>query len=220
MQFTSTTTFPQASQSAQLLFPALVAGSSRAEQVLNGLPQPLLVCQADRRLLFVNRGAERLFADTLARQAGQRLMAIGQLEAVKLEELLRLACADSATQAGLWFSPNLQTGWLHVCTLSPAIARAADWPGGCLLLTVQLDRPGLAQSARIDALCQQCRLTNTERYVLMLLADGQAVNAAAHQLGLQVSTLRTHVRNLLGKTQARSLMQLLRWLGSAGPIFG
>ena len=102
--------------------------------------------------------------------------------------------------------------------LAASIARGADWPEGCLLLMVHLDQPGLTQSARIEALCRQCRLTHTERYVLMLLADGQAVEAAARQLGLRISTLRTHVRHLLGKTEAPSLMQLLRWLGSAGPM--
>jgi DNA-binding NarL/FixJ family response regulator len=40
------------------------------------------------------------------------------------------------------------------------------------------------------------------------------VEASAQQLGVCLSTLRSHVRNLLGKTQASSLMQLLRWVGS------
>lgn len=84
-----------------------------------------------------------------------------------------------------------------------------------MLLVLQIDQPALTQCARIDVLAQTCRLSPTERHVLMLLADGMTVELAARHLCLQLSTLRSHVRNLLGKTQAPSLMQLLRWTGSA-----
>jgi len=194
-----------------------VPGSNRAEQLLAGLPNPLMVLHADRRLVFGNHGAERLFADGFASKVSQRLMSVGQLNACRLEGLLRLACGDTPARAGLWFAPGLRTGWLSLSPLRAGMA-SGEWPDGALLLMVHLDQPDLAQGARIDALCQQCRLTHTERYVLMLLADGLGVEAAAQQLGLKVSTLRTHVRNLLGKTQAPCLMQLLRWLGSAAPL--
>ena len=191
---------------------------NRAEQVLTGLPHPVIVLQADRRLIFANPDAERLFACAHAGRAAERLMSLGQLDAVKLEQLLRMTVSGNPALAGLWFAPGLQTGRLNLSVLSADIARVADWPAASLLLLVHLDEPGLAQTARIDAVCRQCKLTNTERYVLMLLADGLAVEAAARQLGLRISTLRTHVRHLLEKTQAASLMQLVRWLGSAAPL--
>ncbi len=194
------------------------ASSNRAEQILGGLPHPLIALQPDRRLVFLNAAAERMFRDGLACQASQRLMSLGQLDAAKLEVLLRQAEGAVPTQAGIWFKPGLRTGWMSAAPLAASIASGADWPASCLLLTIQLDQPDLSHSARIEALCQLCRLTTTERYVLMLLADGQAVEAAARQLDLQVSTMRTHVRNLLGKTQAPSLMQLMRWLGSPAPL--
>ena len=192
--------------------------ASRAEHVLTGLPYPLIVLQSDRQLIYANPSAENLFADAMARRMSNRLMDLGQLDANKLEQLLRLTAGGSPALAGLWFAPGLQTGRVSLSLLSPYIARAADWPAGCLLLMmVHLDEPALTQGARIDAVCRQCRLTHTERYVLMLLADGLAVNAAARQLGLQISTLRSHIRHLLDKTEAASLVQLLRWLGSAAP---
>ncbi len=191
---------------------------SRAEHVLTVLPQPLMVLQADRRMVFTNPSAERLFADGKARHAAQRLMSVGQIEGAALEQMLRSTGEDQARQAGLWFTPGLQTAWLHASLLAPAVALAAQWPDGCLLVMVHFDQPVLAHGARIEALCRQCRLSNAERYVLLLLADGLTVEAAARQLDVQVSTLRTHVRQLLGKTQAPTLMQLLRWLGSPAPM--
>ena len=188
---------------------------SRAEQVLMGLPQPLVVVLQDRRIVFANPDAERLFAEGQACRMAERLMGLGQLKANKIEDLLRLAAAGQPAQAGLWFSQGMRTGWLDVSGVTGWLSRGAEWPAGCLLLLLHLDAPALTQEARIDAICQQCRLTATERYVLMLLADGLQVEAVARQLELQVSTLRSHVRNLLSKTQAPSLMQLVRWVGSS-----
>jgi len=193
--------------------------SGRAEQLLEGLPQRLLVLLPDRRLVFANANAERMFGEGQASKVAGRLMSIGQLKADKIEEMLHRSASGTPTPAGLWFSsPGLRTGWLEMSTIGASLAQGTDWPVDSLLMQIHLDEPALTQSARIDALFQQCRLTATERYVLMLLADGLSVNAAAHHLGLQVSTLRSHVRNLLTKCQAPTLMQLVRWLGSTSLI--
>lgn len=183
--------------------------------VLSALPQPLLVLLPDRRLLFANASAERLLDDRLGQARADHLMSIGQLDTTRLGELLAMAAAGSPSRTGLWFTPSLDTGWLHAAPLTPTIAQASDWPTPSVLLAVHLDQPALTQAARIDALTRQCRLSQAERHVLMLLADGEPVDATSRHLGLCVSTVRSHVRNLLGKTQAPTLMQLLRWTGSA-----
>jgi DNA-binding CsgD family transcriptional regulator len=186
--------------------------------VLGALPQPLLVLLPDRRLLFANASAEHLLDEHLGQARSGHLMSIGQLDAPRLSELLALAAAGSSSRTGLWFTPSLATGWLHAAPLAPAIAQASDWPTPSVLLAVHLDQPALTQAARIDALTRQCRLSAAERHVLLLLADGEAVEATSRHLGLCVSTVRSHVRNLLGKTQAPNLMQLLRWTGSAASL--
>ncbi|WP_457420653.1 helix-turn-helix transcriptional regulator [Roseateles sp. P5_E7] len=186
--------------------------------VLGALPQPLLVLLPDRRLLFANASAEQVLAEGLGQSRSGHLMSVGQLDASRLGELLALASAGSSSRTALWFTPSLATGWLHAAPLAPAIAQASDWPTPSVLLAVHLDQPALTQAARIDALTRQCRLSQAERHVLLLLADGEAVDATSRHLGLCVSTVRSHVRNLLGKTQAPNLMQLLRWTGSAAAL--
>jgi len=185
---------------------------ARPREVLGALPQPLLVLRPDCRLVFANDSAEPLLAGVL--EAG-RLTGLGQLGAAHLGELLARACAGSSSRTGLWLAPSLATGWLHVAPLAPAIAQAADWPADSVLVTVHLDQPALTQAARIDVLTLKCRLSRAERQVLLLLADGEPVEAVARHLSLRVCTVRSHVRSLLGKTQAPSLMQMLRWTGSA-----
>jgi len=188
---------------------------ARPHQVLSALPQPLLVLLPDRRLLFANASAEHLMAEGLWQARSEHLMGLGQLDAQHLGELLALAAAGSSSRTGLWFTPSLTTGWMHAAPLAPAIAWASGWPEHSVLLAIHLDQPALTQAARIDAITRQCRLSQAERHVLLLLADGEPVEAASRHLGLCISTVRSHVRNLLGKTQAPSLMQLLRWTGSA-----
>ena len=196
-----------------------VAGhEAQPRQILSALPQPLLVLLPDRRLLFVNASAEHLLAEGLAQTRAGHLMSLGQLGALHLGELLAQASSGSSSRTGLWFTPGLATGWLHAAPLAPAIAQASDWPQQSVLLALHLDQPALTQAARIDALTRQCRLSQAERHVLMLLADGEPVDATSRHLGLCISTVRSHVRNLLGKTQAPSLMQLLRWTGSAATL--
>lgn len=190
------------------------ASSGHTCQVLAALPQPMLVVRPDRRLLFRNRSAEGLLRDRRVDVNAEHLMQIGQLDAVRLEPPLRLADAGSTSYVGLWFTPQISTGWLHCMPLPEDLAASAGWPADAVLLVIHLDQPALTQAARIDALARHSRLSGTERHVLMLLGDGMTVEIAAAHLGLCLSTLRSHVRNLLGKTQASSLMQLLRWVGS------
>lgn len=187
---------------------------SRTSDVLAALPQAMLVTRPDRRLLFRNHSAEALLRDRRVGVTADHLMQIGQLDGARLEAPLRLAQAGSASYVGLWFTPQISTGWLHCTPLPRELAAGAGWPPEAVLLVVHVDQPALTQAARIDALARHSRLSATERHVLMLLGDGMTVEASAQQLGVCLSTLRSHVRNLLGKTQASSLMQLLRWVGS------
>lgn len=186
----------------------------QATQLLAALPQPMLVVRPDRRLLYCNRSAEALLRDHRAEVSAGHLMQIGQMDATRLQSPLQLAKMGSATCVGLWFAPGISTGWLYSTPLPTELAASTGWPDDAVLLVIHLDQPALTQAARIDALARHSRLSATERHVLMLLGDGMTVEASAQQLGVCLSTLRSHVRNLLGKTQASSLMQLLRWVGS------
>lgn len=197
---------------------AAAAAWPHAAQVLGPVPQPLMVVLGDRQLLFANHNAQVLLNEGLGQVRNGQLMSLGQLQGPYLSELLHLAAVGSCSRTGLWFTPGVATGWLHAAPLAAAIAQASDWPASSVLLALHLDQPALTQAARIDALTRQCRLSQAERQVLLLLADGDAVDAVARHLGLCVSTVRSHVRNLLGKTQAPSLMQLLRWVGSGQPL--
>lgn len=197
--------------------PPFYTPPNRSEQILRELPQALLVVLPDRRLLFANASAETLLANRQARQVEGRLMDLGQLSAPMIEDVLRQARDRHGVRTGLWFK-GLQTGWVSASRVPFSIASGADWPLDSVLLLVHLDEPQLTQSARIEALCQHCGLTPAERYVLLLLADGMVAQDVARHLAVRVCTVRTHIRNLLGKTSSPSLMQLVRQVGSTQPL--
>lgn len=191
------------------------APASGAHALLAALPQPVFVVRLDGRLLLSNPSAGKLLRDKAAEASAGYLVRIGQLDAARLESPLRLAGAGSPSSVGLWFAPRISTGWLHSQPVPEGLASNAGWRGAAVLLVIHLDQAALTQPARIEALARHSRLSATERHVLMLLGDGMTVETAAAHLGVGQSTLRSHVRNLLGKTQASTLMQLLRWTGSA-----
>ncbi|MBT9503979.1 MAG: hypothetical protein IV092_22235 [Burkholderiaceae bacterium] len=179
-----------------------------------GLPQAVLVLRPDRQLIYANPAAESLLSLGDGRAAGGRLERLGQLEAADLDELLARSAAGTAEEEGLWFGPDLHTGRVHAACLAARTARAAAWPEGSLLLTVQRDAPGISQAARIAGLASRCALSPAERQVLELLCAGLSVGQVADRLGVRISTVRTHVRGLLEKTGAGRLMLLLAQMGT------
>ncbi len=193
--------------------PPLLPGES-ALQMLELLPQALLLVQGDRTVVSCNRRAHGMMDGLDIRLTLGKLAALGQLGELQLQQAINNAQSTGSCDSGLWFNGDLSTGWMRITALPATQTPSLSRSGEPLLIVVQLDQPTLTQAARIDALARHSRLSATERHVLLLLGDGMTVEATAAQLGVCLSTLRSHVRNLLGKTQASTLMQLLRWVGS------
>ncbi len=200
---------------------SFIASGGVAARLLAGLPQAAMIALADRRWVYGNPVADVLLQKGQVVVAAQHLMRIGQWPALSLDNCFGLVVRDSkAIELPLWFAPDLATGVLHIAPLSAELVLAAALPYGSLLLLVQQDRHALRQQAKLDALCAHCTLSAAERQVLVLLAQGLTVTAAAQRLGLRVCTVRCHVRHLLKKTGSPSLAQMLCWIGSARELPG
>jgi PAS domain S-box-containing protein len=65
---------------------------------------------------------------------------------------------------------------------------------------------------------KQSKLTNREREVVRLVALGSSTRRIAADLGLSFETVRTHVRNAMGKTGAHTRAQLVALLLADGLI--
>jgi DNA-binding CsgD family transcriptional regulator len=67
------------------------------------------------------------------------------------------------------------------------------------------------------ALVQTFGLTSTEARVARLVATGQGLDAAAHELGVSRNTVRTHLARVFGKTGTKRQAELTSILHSAFP---
>jgi DNA-binding CsgD family transcriptional regulator len=79
-------------------------------------------------------------------------------------------------------------------------------------------RPPLHESAMFAAFAQNQRLTRTEQQVLALLCRCLSTPEIAVELGVAVSTVRSHVRNLCAKTQTSGVRELVNRVVVLPPV--
>jgi len=94
--------------------------------------------------------------------------------------------------------------------------------GGMLLKRVRdaLGMDSLSRARRSEAEGARerlARLTARESQVLQLVVEGQTNKAIAKALGISRRTVETHRAHIMRKTDAASLPELIRVVGSAGP---
>lgn len=63
----------------------------------------------------------------------------------------------------------------------------------------------------LDERAEHTRLTRSERQVLRALGAGEPHRQVADELGVELSTVRWHVRNLHAKTETHTPVALALW---------
>jgi DNA-binding NarL/FixJ family response regulator len=79
--------------------------------------------------------------------------------------------------------------------------------GGGTLIDPQTIATLLMERRNTDSVCG--RLTSREREILRLMAEGTSSRVIATTLGVSYATVRSHVRNLAGKLDAHSKLEVL-----------
>jgi DNA-binding CsgD family transcriptional regulator len=119
---------------------------------------------------------------------------------------LRLNAADTNEPA-----------WLHLSVLDPKqVMGHAFGPGRCLLAT--LFRPGYVSKLDPFALAELFDLTPAEARVAALLGEGLEPVAIAERLQVRLSTVRTHVRQVLAAMGQKRITDCVRVLRQ-GEVF-
>ncbi len=162
--------------------------------------------------------------------AGSGLLSVASTGAVRFRQLRVLGrrCAPSLPEAiarcrsGVPVQivtclaaepPHLVAATL-LCLPPDTSGRPETGAGEMFLLLVPLPRQDGAQAAAAAA--PLFRLSPAETRVLAGLMDGRDAMGIADSLGLTFSTVRTHIRNLLAKTDVHSQQELLRMLRGLG----
>jgi DNA-binding NarL/FixJ family response regulator len=85
-------------------------------------------------------------------------------------------------------------------------------------LTRLLHQVSLEREARRDAEALLGELTEREREILQLLAEGMRNDGIAHKLFISPQTVQTHVRNLLAKLGVHSKLEAVAFAVKHGGI--
>ncbi len=79
-------------------------------------------------------------------------------------------------------------------------------------------RTNLCASPMLSLFARNHRLTQTEQTVLAALCRGRTMPEIAAQMGVAISTVRTHVRNLCTKTGANGMRELVYQVAVLPPV--
>lgn len=179
---------------------------------LDALPVPMLLCRADRRLVFANRAAQREFE----RQQWLRVSdGVVSIPDVRQDRRLSAALAGFALPAG----PD--ECWLDAI---PAAGEMADYalrrlnPGACkppapaddeqILLSVII-HAGLPAPELLERLGERRRLPPRQRELAGHLLAGLSLDAAAEKMGIGRRTARDHLSGLFRATGTSRQSELL-----------
>jgi DNA-binding CsgD family transcriptional regulator len=187
--------------------------SMGSAELLNRLPQGLLLVDAQARVVFANRAAESL----LRSGGGLSLGGDGLCAEIPVEtRRLRQMIAESATPrdelGGAGGSFRLARAGRAPLTVLVAPHRSRfDWidilrPAAMLLVT----DPEQPADIGCDGLRRDYGLTPAEAVFAVEISKGDGLLAAAGRLGVSLATVKTHLAHVFDKTGARRQAELVR----------
>jgi DNA-binding CsgD family transcriptional regulator len=188
-------------------------------RMLDEIDYGMLLVGSDAQVVYFNHAA-RLELD------GQHpLQLLGRtLKAQRPQDVAPLADALASAQRGLRKLVSLGAGEHRVCLsvvpLPPTSApELGTEPGGTLTLLV-LGKRQVCEQLSVDGFARSMGLTPAETRVLQLLCGGVRPAAIASAQSVAVSTVRTQIGAIRGKTGAKSISELVRQVAVLPPLVG
>ena len=110
-------------------------------------------------------------------------------------------------------------GYLLKGTSAEELGRAVESVHqGNMYFSPEMMRATLAQTSKMEPAAAHPRLTNREREVLVLIADGRSNRETAVELGVSVRTVETHREHLMRKLDIHSAAGLTRFAVANGYV--
>jgi DNA-binding CsgD family transcriptional regulator/PAS domain-containing protein len=196
---------------------ALNRRCSTLADALDRLPQAAIVVDADARVLFANREGERLTGPLgCLRIEGGVLAARSAMVSAKLKMLIAGCAASRETEAGgALCLPCEEDGRAVSAQVLPLRGSS---PAFCLsphpAAIIFISDPSRAPPKCEAEIRRRFGLTKSEAAFALEIANGDGLQASADRLGISLSTARTHLARIFGKTGVRRQAQLVRLLAS------
>ena len=188
--------------------------ASTSRDVLDSFRLPLILLDRRRHILHANPAAQRLIGERdLLRTDGGRIAcphAQNNSELCDVIEQVFSVCEAGVRQRKVL--PLMRRDGRRVPAVVICIrrgARAESGPGHHALLSVV---EPLDSHPELDLIERMFGLTRAQARVAMKIASGATPAACARQLGVKISTVRSHLNVVYRKTGALSQAQLVRVL--------
>lgn len=193
---------------------ALEAQQKAAEEAFDRLPFGIVFVDARGRALRLNRAAEAIVAAADGLTVRSRaLTAATARETVALQRLIGEAAAPAASRrvsggAMALTRPSMLRP-LSVL-IAPLPPDADDRSDGRTAAVIFVSDPERAPEVPESVLARLFDLTRAQASLAALLAQGLDLVEAADRLGVTISTARTHLRQVFGKTGTDRQAELVR----------
>ncbi|HZZ94341.1 MAG TPA: hypothetical protein VFE23_17400 [Usitatibacter sp.] len=181
--------------------------ASPVDFLADSLTAPVIAVRADRRISWMNAAAATWAKDGRIRTADGRLLSIGGSEAA-----ITLALHSAANGRGC----EIPLASEHVTIEALPLASAAGNVARKDVLILLRDAGHCESAAR--TLAQRYRLTPAETALALALAAGQSLGEVSAARGVLLSTSRTQLKSLLGKTGCRRQAELVMLVQGARPM--
>jgi DNA-binding CsgD family transcriptional regulator/PAS domain-containing protein len=197
---------------------AVVPGTQWRTAALDAFAFGIVICDRTGRIEFANTAAEALALSGAGLILGRRGHGIGALvarEAQSLAALIDGAARGTGGGALRLTGKNGRASLLVLVTPLPARLHHAGALGHVMVaLRRETDDPSFGASLLIALF----GLSPAQAALALALYAGKSFDEIAAERGVQVSTLRTHYEQVLTRTRASGLRDLVRLLGSLPPV--
>lgn len=176
--------------------------------VLDQIAHGVMVLDADQTCLHANVSArQELGRRRVLERSGSRV------QAVTPDGQSQLASAMQAVRAGQKSLITLNAGGLNLNLMAVPL-KGRDSSRALLMFA----RPAMCDALVLSSFSARFGLTRSEEGVLAALCQGYNTPEVAEQLGVAVSTVRTHVRNLCAKTGSAGVRDLVQQIATLPPL--
>lgn len=167
-------------------------------------PRALFFLSADRKVLLMNRFAEDLLQEGEFFQIRNGLLeAKAEWPRNDFRERAERALSHDEPGWGV-FRPAGGDGSAGVYSVAPL--RQPSETGASLLVCFL---PPLIARARLSTILDQFGLTQTEKEIALALIDEHPLSTIAEHRGVRPSTVKSHVKNIYGKTATTGRVQFM-----------
>lgn len=187
------------------------AGTAAGWAIIDRLAIPAVVCDRLGTMLMVNEAAESIFGGMRGEAGSPRTIAAPTPDQTAV--LLRLIGATAGGGPGAALQlVGQSTRYLTLVTPLPSQVRDER---GLVLVTM---REAASRSFDADLLREMFGLSATQAALAVALYDGSTPDEFADGRGIRISTVRTHLAEVLARMGATDQRELVALLGRIPPI--